>query len=577
MRWFLLVLVSLLFSAPVHPARAARIRVEIRGVSNELKANVEASLAIARIARRTDTETDELIRLHDRADEEIRVALEPFGFYRPVIIATLDESGRRWVARYEIDPGPPLLLESVEVSVRGPGASDPAFSGIVDEFPLREGDRLIHPDYDQSKARFVAVAADSGYLRAEFDSAAIWIDPEAYTSGIVLAFSTGERFTFGDVTFKQEVVDDRVIRGYIRFNKGDPFRARKLFELQSGLTDSGYFGVVEVQPQLDLAEGNMIPIHVTLQPQKRERYDVGVGYGTDTGPRFTLEAELRRLNKSGHKGEVRLQVSQIENSASVRYIIPPIYPKTWIVTFSAGYAQLAPTSSESDMFVVGTTVAHRRWELMESFGLNYSIEKYEVGVDHGTSFLLMPGISWSLARTDDPIFTLKGRRFHVELFGSHDNVLSSATFVRFKWRGKNVFRLREKTRFITRFELGRIWTDEFRELPPTIRFFAGGDQSVRGYEFESLGPTDELGNVIGGPILGVLSAEIDHYFFAKWGVAAFFDIGNAFNTDFDERAQRGTGMGLRWLSPVGLFRVDFAWGLDNDNDFQLHFVIGPDL
>ena len=136
MRWSLLVLVCLFSSTLGVPAHAARIKVEIRGVSGELKDNVEASLAIARIARRTNTELDELSRLHDRADEEIRVALEPFGFYRPAIKSTLDTSGRRWVARYEIDSGPPLLLESVDVSVRGPGASDPAFSRIVDEFPF---------------------------------------------------------------------------------------------------------------------------------------------------------------------------------------------------------------------------------------------------------------------------------------------------------------------------------------------------------------------------------------------------------------------------------------------------------
>ncbi|MFP5506345.1 MAG: autotransporter assembly complex protein TamA, partial [Gammaproteobacteria bacterium] len=120
------------------------------------------------------------------------------------------------------------------------------------------------------------------------------------------------------------------------------------------------------------------------------------------------------------------------------------------------------------------------------------------------------------------------------------------------------------------------WIDGFRELPASLRFFAGGDQSVRGYDFQELGPRDASGQVIGGKHLVFGSLEYEHRVHGNWGVAAFVDTGNAFNSTH-EGLETGAGIGLRWRSPIGMVRLDLAAAVSQDNALRLHFTLGPDL
>ena len=119
---------------------------------------------------------------------------------------------------------------------------------------------------------------------------------------------------------------------------------------------------------------------------------------------------------------------------------------------------------------------------------------------------------------------------------------------------------------------------DFSKLPPQLRFFAGGDRSIRGYAYQAIGPRNSYGLVVGGKRLLVGSATIEHYFTRDWGMAAFVDSGDAFNgTDF--HARTGAGVGLRWRSPVGMVRVDVGVPINDPyyHGAQLHIVIGPDL
>ncbi len=202
---------------------------------------------------------------------------------------------------------------------------------------------------------------------------------------------------------------------------------------------------------------------------------------------------------------------------------------------------------------------------------------FVVGVDEGISRLFLPGLAWERTRADDRIFTRDGYRLRFIVRGAHEDVLSTTTLLQLKGDVKYIRPLGERMRFIARAGAGRTYTDEFHELPATLRFFAGGDQSVRGYDYESLGPRDAEGHVSGGEITVVGSTELELMFLKSWGVAAFFDAGNAFSTSSSWTFEKGTGAGLRWLSPVGLIRVDGAYAVGTPNMVRLHIGIGPDL
>jgi len=565
-------------------ARAAeRVRIEIEGIDGDLKRNVLASLSLEEARKDKDLDEERIRRLHAKAEEEIDTALEPFGYYRPDVQATLTQDDKTWVARYEIDSGPPLKVTALDVKVEGAGADDPWFQRDVREFPLVQGETLFHPEYEAGKQRFVDDAAKNGYLDADFQVSEMRVDLDAYTADVVLHFATGPRYRFGPVTFNQDFLDPDLLRGYVTFEQGETLDLDEILEMQRALSDSPYFQRVEVLPRRDLAQGDEVPIEVNLTPSKHQRWNAGAGYGTDTGPRGTVALELRRINRKGHRGQVEVRGSQIEKSFQSQYQIPGAYPRTDVLTFSLGYSDLHTDTSDSQRSLVGVGLTQARGQWREALALNLQREDFEVGLDEGRSELLTPQATWTRVRADDRISTGHGDRVEFTVRGADESVLSNASFLQAAAQGKLIHSFANKFRFITRLQVGHTETSQLRELPPTIRFFAGGDQSVRGWGYQELGPLDEAGNVIGGEDLLTGSVELEYRFLEeflhlkKWGVAVFYDTGNAMHS-FSGSLEEGAGVGLRWVSPIGPIRADAAWALtEPGTPIRFHLTVGPDL
>jgi len=561
------------------PARADRVRVDIEGLGGPERNNASLVLSIAAAARdKADLPESRVRQLHEQAAGEIARALEPFGYYRPVVDGTLEKDGDTWRATYRVDAGPPLELEAVEVRVDGPGADE--FADLRSAFPLHTGDTLDHTAYDSGKQAFSDRAAASGYLDAEFDAARIEIDLERYVSRIVLHFETGPRYRFGKVSFNQDVLEPGLLQEFVPFEPGDPFDTGKLLEFQGALAESPYFRRVEVLAQEDRATNRRVPIDVNLVPSARQRWAVGAGYGTDTGPRGTVDLELRRINRRGHRGEANLVLSGIERSIATKYLVPTGNPRTDQIVYTAAFAVLRPETSKSDTALVGATLARARGKWRESFGLTFQREQFEVGVDSGTSVLLMPEAGWSRVVADDRIFPLRGRMLELRLRGAADSILSETSFAQARVEARWFRGLGGNVRAHARVAVGYMNASDFRRLPASLRFFAGGDRSVRGFGYQELGPRDDEGHVIGGEALLTASLEMDYLFlekFGRWGVAAFYDAGNAM-TSLSGHLERGAGAGIRWLSPIGLVRADVAWPVSQHGGSpRLHLTVGPDL
>ncbi|HEU4364002.1 MAG TPA: autotransporter assembly complex family protein [Candidatus Krumholzibacteria bacterium] len=570
-----LALAALLGAASAH---AARVDCRLEGIDEkELAENVEATLSIARTQDRKDITAGEIERMHRRATAEIQQALAPFGYYRVTVEDTLIARGKdRFTARYVITLGEPVRVRTVNVSVTGAGRDRPPFPKLVAEYPLKPGDVLDQRAYERRKNTFAAAAADSGYLDATFKTNVIRIDRDENTADIELSFDTGPRFSFGPVIFDSSGVDERVLRSYLTFERGEPFRYDRLLAFQSALGGAPYFGRVETVPRRDLAAGNEVPIEVNLEPRRPRRYEIGVGYGTDTGPRILFGAEMRRLNRAGHRFNGRINVSEVELSAHAEYFIPSIYPDTHAWAIGATVARLDPVAYTTDRGAVGPTRSQKRFGWLESITVSYELEDFSVGEDDGTSDLTIAGLAYRWKRSDDDIHPTRGLRVDLGVRGAHEALLSSQSFGSATASIKGVRSLGGRLRFIGRVDGGYTNTSRFRDLPPTIRFFAGGDNSVRGYEYQSLGPRGADGRVIGGELFLVNSAELELALVGKFAFAAFWDAGNAFEDVGSGVYEQGVGGGLRWHSPVGPIRIDLAFPVDHD-DWRIHFTMGPDL
>ncbi|MHB1241012.1 MAG: autotransporter assembly complex protein TamA [Gammaproteobacteria bacterium] len=553
------------------------VTVEVQGIQGALRDNVLAVLSIEQQKEDSGLTEARLRQLFSQSPAQIRTALEPFGYYRPIIHRELDHSGQRWIARLRIDPGPALRIRHLEVDLRGPGRDDPKFKALIQSLPLHTGERLVQSEYTNAKEKLEQLAAVRGYLDAAFTRHEIAIDLQAYHADVFLVFDTGPRYRFGPVSFQQGILDPRFLRRYLPFHDGQFYSTAELQALQTALSDSDYFSQVEVRPRRDLAQGTVVPIQVQLKPRPASKYTAGIGYGTDTGARISLGWERRYLNRYGHRADATLKVSQIGNSLTTRYIIPLRKPLTDQFVASAGINNLRTSTSVSHAQILSATVQRVRGLLQESLYLNFQHEQFRVGDQSGSSLLLMPGVTWRYVKSRGELYSLRGYRLNLDVHGSLRNVGSDATFLQALLQGKSIYPLFGAGRVLLRGELGLSAVPQFSALPASQRFFAGGAQSVRGYAYQALGPVDASGQVIGGRYLIVGSIEYEHQVWRKWGIAAFYDAGNAMDSLHGKLA-RGAGFGIRWHSPVGPVRLDLAWALDSPGTpMRVQVSMGPDL
>jgi translocation and assembly module TamA len=574
-------------------SRAAEtLKVDVQGLGSslslksatkagDLRKNVLSTLSIEDAKKEKNLTERRIRQLHAQAPDEIKRALEPYGYYKPVIEANLEKLGDTWVATYHVDPGPEMRVSDVDLTLAGEGASDARFENLVTTFPLKKGDVLVSPEYESGKKAFEDLASKTGYMDAGFSEHRTEVSIEAYSSVLHLHFDTGPLYFFGPTEFEQNFLDDRVVRGYVTWQEGKPFDVDEVLKMQGALSDAPYFSRVEIEPrEKEAGPDRRVPIHVLLLPSKPLKLNFGLGYGTDTGPRVSSLIQFRRLNRRGHHAEVELRLSNVEQTFGARYMIPGYYPRTDLLTFSMGYGHFRPTSYKDNTEFVGAEYAWSRGRWRDTVSLFEQREQFSVGLDKGTSYLLLPGAHTERVKADDRLYTHNGWKMEVEVKGAAKNVLANASVVRPRAYGKYIKSLRPKLRLIARAEVGYLVTNDFHALPPLIRFFAGGDSSVRGYRYQALGERDSAGNVIGGEALRAVSLEFDQRVSDKLGglgVAVFGDAGNA-TRSFKEKMKKGAGFGVRWKSPIGMVRADMAWALDLPNTpIRFHLNIGPDL
>jgi len=566
--WPWIVLLSI---AP--SALATSVDVEIEGVEDELKDNVEASLSIRRPG--DDPTVADLRRLHDRAVFEIRLALEPFGYYAPQIDGSFDESGDDVKTRYVIDTGTRIHVQKFDLQLSGEASDDPGFRAIVDDFPVHEGDPLLHSAYESGKFRLRAYAQRMGYLDAAMDSSAILINLAEYHAAVVIHFDTGIRYEFGEIRLHQDVLNPEMVEGYVNFGPGDPYEQAKIAKLQSELASGPYFSLVEVHTRRDQVQNGQVPIDIDLIPAKTQRYEVGGGYGTDTGFRGRFGAEFRRLNRRGHHADFDASVSERELTASSRYVIPWPHPRTEELSFFGAFGRFDPGWSLSTRLTGGIGLSAMRKGWREILSVAYEYDDWEISDQEDITRLTILSGSWTRVRADNRFDPGKGYRLHTELRGTVENVGSDVSMVQGLVEIGVLRPVGGSLRALARASAGATATDEFEHLPPGQRFVTGGTTTVRGFSYESLGPRNDSDDLVGGDLFGLASFELEHRFLEDLGVAGFVDTGNTWDTEFEALAV-GTGVGLRWASPVGLLRLDGAWGISRaSNPFNIHFIIGP--
>jgi len=551
----------------------ARLDVRVEPEAAELRSNIEGY-----IGELGERDEQALRRFAPIAEQQARSAAEALGYYRARITSTV-RPGDKPRLQLRVTPGEPVRLRRVDIRIEGPAAQLKAFR-LPRSSRLQPGAQLNHGHYDSVKKLIESQASRFGFFAGRFIRQRLRIDPEAGVADIELVYDSGPRYRLGKVAFEGDTpLDEDLLRRMVPFEAGAPYEADLVAELQQNLQGGGYFESVRVDASPVGISGEVIPVTVLLQMRKPRSFGIGLGFSTDVGPRGRINWTRHWINPEGHSYGAEMALSKPKQNVGLWYDIPLDPPMTDKLRFVGGYQyeELADTDTLSRLLKVGPEW-HRGLDngWTQVLSLTWQREKYRFGDDSGLSTLLLPGVAYSYLHSDHPLDPSRGYRVQLEMAAANETLLSDSNLIRGSVMLKGLTTLAGRHRLLGRVQLGGSFTDRYSKVPPSLRFFAGGDQSVRGYDYQKLSPTNSDGDHIGGRYLIAGSLEYQYSLTDKWRIATFVDQGNAFNSETSPNLKTGVGFGVRWVSPVGPLRVDLAHGID-DNSFRVHFSMGPEL
>ncbi|KAF1695266.1 autotransporter assembly complex protein TamA [Pseudoxanthomonas koreensis] len=589
-----LPLLALLLASATFPAwaRGTIQRVEIRGLEHDeaMENNVRLALGVNSEIGKTQGESRlEFLLLN--AEREARQALEPFGYYSPKITVDAPRDADDNIAvTVNVTPGEPVRVRESRVEILGPGGEDQYLARDLAGFRPTVGEAFDHATYDASRDGISRRLAERGYFDADFMSREVRVTRADHAADIDLVWDSGYRFDMGPTVFHQDYFLPGLLERLVTWEEGSYFHQGKLDRLRQSLVKLDYFSAIDIQPLTDQASDDLrVPIDVNLVLAKRTVYTAGLSYGSESGAGVRFGMERRYVNERGHKLATDLDWAQNRKNLLVQYRIPAF---AWLDGWYTG--AFSAYDEQTDYIDLRNVrlLASRSGEINERWIAAASLialrERWSYDMDAATgqrlytySTLLSPEVTGTYTGVDTRLFPRHGLSLSLAMRGGAEGLGSDTNFVQ-GWASGSWFQgVGAADRLILRGEAGATWTSDLVAMPPSLRFFAGGDRSIRGYAWREVGPrTPPPDNfALGGRYVLTGSVEYEHYFKAgPWGMAAFVDGGDAFDSPDEYKLHLGVGVGARWRSPIGGVRIDIAHGLDDpDSSFQIYLSLGANL
>lgn len=558
----------------------------INGVENDkLKSNIRLHLSNMEVEPGLLKD----VYWQEELQSTVATAVEPYGYYNSV--TDVDVAGEKSVI-VNVTLGSPLQVANVTREIIGPGRSDPVFRKKFDSFPLEKGAVMLQPAYESFKSSMFNHALSHGYFDYTWQVSRLDLVREAREANILLIAQSGPRYRFGEIRIIGEDKAETIIKRLKPFDTGEAYSASKLTAFNRALNQSGYFTRVIARPVVSEAQELNVPIEVSVKHRPRDTFDVGIGAATDTGPRLKLGWERPWVNSRGHSLNADMFLSAPEQSLTADYRIPMDNISTDYLSIQSGYqfVEYENSQTESDTLSIA---AHRYWQTEDSnwqqdVSLTFLRETYLQGIDPElTTSLLLPGYGVRYSEKDADLNIQNGTFVSVLAQVGRSNAGSDIDIAKGVAEAIMIRTFANKHRLMIRGEVGVIDTNEFDRVPASLRFFAGGDRSVRGFAYRDIAPKVELNNPItgererypiGGKYLATASVEYAYHVAPNWRVAVFTDAGTATN-DIDTDLTHGVGAGFHWISPIGPVRVYIARGYpaEGGSTWRLHLMLGPEI
>lgn len=591
--------VGALSACALWPLHAQALEAHVHGVDGVVRNNVVAYLTPLKIPSESRPEL-----YSNSVHTDVVNALKAYGYYTPTIDVKFRD---RQHVDVHIDKGPRTHVNVLDVRIVGEAKDDPEVKKLLADSALMkdQGKPLSHEHYEYLKKQLDTLALSRGYFDASYPLHRIEVRPWEQRADIYLVYVSGKRYRYGDVSVQGSQIRRSSIDALQPFKKGDPYQTSDIAEFNNRLGRTNWFRSVSVRPQLDQQQGDddqvtrpsnddstvasaqqnaaeqhaVAPVSVHLIAADRDQFKTGIGYSTDDGPHAQFGWTRPWMNERGDSLTNSLYFSQPRQSLAGQYRIPLEHPLDDAYEFNYGFDYIDDNDTRSrNLWFTPTRAWHfaNGWD--QRLYVRFSQENFTQASDSANVFLVTPGVSWNRTAVDNEQFPMHGNRQDLTLEGTTKQFGSDISFMRAVATTRWIESIGDNNRFFLRGNIGATQTDSFSKMPPSLRFFAGGDSSVRGYSYETLAPRDGDDDLLGGKNMLTGTFEYQRRLSGAWWGATFYDVGNAFNSWSDQSLKRSAGVGIRWISPVGPIRFDLAHPFDDDrSSWRVHFAIGPEF
>ncbi len=558
--------------------------VQFEGVENALLNRLRGLSDAVELQERPPATITLLRRRGERDAPEFLQALRSEGYFAAEVDVRVDDTVSPAILTFVIQRGPRFRFG--ELSVRlADGAEPPAFAlPEPGALGLEEGERAYTRTVLEAERRLLTRFQMRGHPFAEVADRQVIADHATNRLDVHFRVDPGPSAVFGPVEFEGlEDVREDFARIQIPWQEGDPFNAARLREAREKLTGTNLFSMARVEPGADLDPEGRLPVSVYLSERQHRTIRAGVSYRTDEGLGGRLSWEHRNLLRRGERLNISARASEITMALEGGFEKPAFAHPDQTLRARTRVARESPDAFTSTS-VSGRVLLERdltdRLTVGGGIAATYSeIEQLRVTRQHALVSLPM-FLDWD--RRDDALDPTAGGRINWRLAPFHDWLSSDPGFVRSSTVLTQYYQVIDNSSLVLagRLALGMAAGADREEIPADERFYAGGGGSIRGFRYQSVGPLVN-DTPTGGSSLLEMSLEARYRMSDNVGFVLFADGGNAFERefpDFSDTLRWGSGLGLRYYTPMGPLRFDVAVPVNRrsgiDDPFQLYISIG---
>jgi translocation and assembly module TamA len=567
---------SVLFSATCFAQVPDRYVVEITGADTFEKL-LNDNLEIKQHQSDSNMTLEEWKRLASITPQKIKDLLQTEGYFSSKVTPEFAQEEDSTIARFNITLGSPVMVASVQINFHGAIAEGTRVDAIRmdilrSQWRLPEGTIFRQQGWVAAKTGLLKSLLIQDFPAAKLTQSEAQIDPEQHKATLLVDVDSGPYFTFGDLQIEGLKRYPRSIVDPLNpIHPGDPFTQDKLNELQARLQDTGYFRSVFATIAVDPQHPDNVPVRVDINENERRRLSLGFGFSTDTGARVQAKWLDRQFFGHNWRTETELRVDR-QSAMLGEDLYFPALDNGWRPSLGTHYERTDIANEIDDKIRVDARLTSPLKENEHIWGASYFADRQraeDVAINHRQAWVAT--YVYTMRRLDNLLTPQRGHVVSLELDGGITS-LAQRGLARYVGRANWIVPLGKTWQVNARAQVGQVLGATREAVPGDLLFRTGGDQSVRGYAYNSLGVTEGQA-IVGGTVVGVASAELVYKFTPSWGMALFRDAGNATDSWRGFQFMQGTGIGARWNSPIGAVNLDLAYG-HATNEVRLHFTVG---